>query len=192
MVQQTIMSISCLQIAKSCLLLTEIRLRACFFPLGTLTRNTKENPPRKEKKAISKHKQFILCFPNKMAIKIKNCSLDSFMNYDYHYAVTVEVMITLKIFYFSNVNGSTNYFVGLCSIIAFSTLCNTFLILYPKSCHSNIILLNFISKVLTQKIVKPILTNFISLISPYPLNCRATAFTIVYCQYNYIMVGSKR
>lgn len=41
----TIISISCLQIAKSCMLLTEIRLRACRFPLGTLTRNTREKPP---------------------------------------------------------------------------------------------------------------------------------------------------
>ena len=38
-------SISCLQICKSCVLLTDILLSACRFPLGTLTKNTSENPP---------------------------------------------------------------------------------------------------------------------------------------------------
>ena len=56
----TIMSISCLQICKSCMLLTEILLRACRFPLGTLTRNTSENPPKnrhKTKLVINQVKQ---------------------------------------------------------------------------------------------------------------------------------------
>ena len=46
---QTMISISCLQICKSCILLTDILLSACRFPLGTLTKNTSENPPVSKK-----------------------------------------------------------------------------------------------------------------------------------------------
>ena len=71
------------------------------------------------------------------------------MNYDYHYAVTVEVMITLKIFYFSNVNGAP-IILWVCALSLHFLPCATHFL----SCTQNLaiqisFLLNFISKVLT-------------------------------------------